>query len=511
MRLATKECRGTVVIGSFALTISVYIALLIAYPKASILVWIGLTGLGVFIMAYLLLPRFLFGQGEAFSTSPPLHQYWRKVLLLIPMIVIIGASILYLIYYKPLRMPEGMTRHEAEGWGLFAFPAYVLSNIAAFFGRLDAYLHSLWVPFAVLAICITLPMMMIYSVKAFRRYAVLPVSTKKTLHPGWRGIGVLLVFSTLNMLIFSQLSKLSQHGVAEAIKHDVRIIVKDNQVCFTVPEDELRGFMWRTKPIRIVDVDVIAEEKPKNKDTRVMWTSYFSTMLGNTDCIKYGDKPPVHAEKNEATVPLIPGAGYIVSLKSVNDRTANYVTHESSFCIFVDSAGTLTVHQLMWIDELGRNECVNNNNGNPIVIAYSDQDKLDAAITAYNKEKYKIAFDLFQKLANTGNAVAQYKLGFMYDKGHGVEQNDTRAVVWYRKAAEQGDADAQSKLGVMYYLGQGVNKDYVHAHMWWTLSAAQGKDSAKKNLAILAKIITAKQREEAERLAREWKPIALLD
>ena len=42
-----------------------------------------------------------------------------------------------------------------------------------------------------------------------------------------------------------------------------------------------------------------------------------------------------------------------------------------------------------------------------------------------------------------GDADAQFNLGFMYDNGRGVAQNDAEAVRWYRKAAEQGDAGAQ--------------------------------------------------------------------
>ncbi|MEG9862081.1 MAG: SEL1-like repeat protein [Parvularculales bacterium] len=35
-------------------------------------------------------------------------------------------------------------------------------------------------------------------------------------------------------------------------------------------------------------------------------------------------------------------------------------------------------------------------------------------------------------------AVAQFCMGWMYDKGRGVPQNYNRAVTWYRRAADQG-------------------------------------------------------------------------
>ncbi len=52
--------------------------------------------------------------------------------------------------------------------------------------------------------------------------------------------------------------------------------------------------------------------------------------------------------------------------------------------------------------------------------------------------------------AEQGDAVVQISLGWMYEKGQGVEQDYTKAVSWYRKAAEQGYAEAQFNLGLIY-------------------------------------------------------------
>ncbi|ENO3979181.1 sel1 repeat family protein [Aeromonas veronii] len=46
----------------------------------------------------------------------------------------------------------------------------------------------------------------------------------------------------------------------------------------------------------------------------------------------------------------------------------------------------------------------------------------------------------------------------MYQHGKGTEQNDRKAVYWYRKAAKQGNADAQCDLGWMYDYGHSVKK-----------------------------------------------------
>ncbi len=87
-----------------------------------------------------------------------------------------------------------------------------------------------------------------------------------------------------------------------------------------------------------------------------------------------------------------------------------------------------------------------------------------------------------------------------------MPQDDAEAVRWYRLAAEQGDAGAQNNLGVMYLEGRGVPQDYVQAHMWIKLAAAQGKESFRKSRDLLAELMTPAQIDEAQRLAREWKP-----
>jgi len=71
-------------------------------------------------------------------------------------------------------------------------------------------------------------------------------------------------------------------------------------------------------------------------------------------------------------------------------------------------------------------------------------------LQAYNSGNFKTTLAEWTPLAEQGYAGAQYNLGFMYDKGKGVPENDKTAVKWYTKAAEQGDAAAQTNLGLMY-------------------------------------------------------------
>ena len=47
-------------------------------------------------------------------------------------------------------------------------------------------------------------------------------------------------------------------------------------------------------------------------------------------------------------------------------------------------------------------------------------------------------FDSQLKLAAQGHASAQFNLGFMYDSGEGVPENDKTAVMWYKKSCRAG-------------------------------------------------------------------------
>jgi hypothetical protein len=135
-------------------------------------------------------------------------------------------------------------------------------------------------------------------------------------------------------------------------------------------------------------------------------------------------------------------------------------------------------------------------------IVYADE--FDDAWAAYDKGDYVTAFKGIKRLAEQGDADAQYNLGVMYYNGHGVAQDYKEVVKWYSKGAKQGKAKAQYDLGVMYYYGQGVTQDFVHAQAWVNLAASQGNDLARENRDIISKKMTPQQIAEAQSLAREW-------
>lgn len=90
-----------------------------------------------------------------------------------------------------------------------------------------------------------------------------------------------------------------------------------------------------------------------------------------------------------------------------------------------------------------------------------------------------------EKLANNGDADAQYDIGTKYEFGFGVERNYQKAREWHHKAAQQGHEGSQYRLGNLYYLGKGGNKDYLLAKNWYKKAASQGNSLAQRHLGFM--------------------------
>ena len=127
-------------------------------------------------------------------------------------------------------------------------------------------------------------------------------------------------------------------------------------------------------------------------------------------------------------------------------------------------------------------------------------------------QNYHEAVRWYRAAAEQGHTTAQFSLGVMYAAGEGVGRDYQEAFRWFRTLAEKGHGHAQNNLGDMYYKGQGVSQDYVLAHMWFNLAASNitddYKEMAVKNRDLVAEKITSEQIAEAVILALQWKPKA---
>jgi TPR repeat protein len=94
----------------------------------------------------------------------------------------------------------------------------------------------------------------------------------------------------------------------------------------------------------------------------------------------------------------------------------------------------------------------------------------------------KKSFSEWLGLAKKDDAMAQYVVGHLYEKGDGVKKNDAEAAKWYRKADKKGLSDATALLGVLYLEGRGVKQSNKKGIAFLKKAAKRGNIRARFNL-----------------------------
>ncbi len=132
----------------------------------------------------------------------------------------------------------------------------------------------------------------------------------------------------------------------------------------------------------------------------------------------------------------------------------------------------------------------------------TDQPSADQRAAAQRPRVMSLA-DL-RKLADQGDADAQWQIGVRYHNGDGVPHDDAQAMQWFQRAAEQGHVTAQATLGAYYWAGRGVPQDLSQAYFWSALALAQGDENSKSRLEGLASQMTRAQVSAARQRAEVW-------
>jgi TPR repeat protein len=123
---------------------------------------------------------------------------------------------------------------------------------------------------------------------------------------------------------------------------------------------------------------------------------------------------------------------------------------------------------------------------------------------AYDTGDYERAYKIWLPLANQGQSGAQFFVGFLYEVGSGVKQDQSEAVKWFTLSADQGMGDAQARLCHLLMNGQGAPRDYVQAYKWATLGSELGNPQCQQTRSELEKLMKPGEIKEATRLAADW-------
>jgi len=121
---------------------------------------------------------------------------------------------------------------------------------------------------------------------------------------------------------------------------------------------------------------------------------------------------------------------------------------------------------------------------------------------------FEHAFQLTDRAARSGLAIAQHNLAVMYMTGHGVAIDEDEATEWMESAAKQGHAPAMTKLAKLLANPDSVRNDPVLA-LTWALMADRVNQSDESNrlLKELESHLQPAQIVEAERHANHLESV----
>ncbi len=109
-----------------------------------------------------------------------------------------------------------------------------------------------------------------------------------------------------------------------------------------------------------------------------------------------------------------------------------------------------------------------------------------------------------RRLAEQGDATAEFALGTRYATGQDVPQDYAEALRWFTQAAEQGNVIAETALASYYWAGRGVSPDPAKAYFWSLVAQAGGDDTSKPRITALEARLSPNDIASAQQQADAW-------
>ena len=97
----------------------------------------------------------------------------------------------------------------------------------------------------------------------------------------------------------------------------------------------------------------------------------------------------------------------------------------------------------------------------------------------------------------------EYWLGIAYANGIDVEQNKTKAAMFFKIAGLLGHGPSQRNLGIMHGLGDGVEMDCIQAFAWLLIAQINKDTVAPMALEDLAEDMNASEISAGRELASD--------
>ena len=105
------------------------------------------------------------------------------------------------------------------------------------------------------------------------------------------------------------------------------------------------------------------------------------------------------------------------------------------------------------------------------------EQEMKYAASLEKEKEYTKALAIYREEVECGNVDAMSRIGMMYQKGHGVEQNLKKAAEWYQTGAYFNSTEAMRNLGMLYekqYKKFGKKEGKTLAETWYKKAADLG-------------------------------------
>lgn len=106
----------------------------------------------------------------------------------------------------------------------------------------------------------------------------------------------------------------------------------------------------------------------------------------------------------------------------------------------------------------------------------------ELGLKLFDRHEYDEALIYFKKGEEIGNSDCICVIGYLYERGLGVEQSDIMAAHYYQKATDLKNVVASCNLAYFYEMGIGVEQDYQKAYELYLKGAKAGFPRAICNL-----------------------------
>jgi TPR repeat protein len=146
---------------------------------------------------------------------------------------------------------------------------------------------------------------------------------------------------------------------------------------------------------------------------------------------------------------------------------------ENGFTPAIIASNRGDIDLLEFLHEIGVDLLATNSTGRT-ALNYAKNPATNKYLSAVSEKKDSVGAVEIRKLAQSGQAAAQYNLGCLFESGTGVEKNMADAVLWFHKSALQGHQRAQIHLAFCNLDGTGVIKDPEEGVRWYHKGVAPG-------------------------------------